>query len=623
MRVLLIIPTHQYKDQYPAFLSLSGFPIGFAYLASALREAGHEVIGLNLNNDAGYQSAYEMIYDKIGRTLKEEQPALIGLGGICTDYSFIKDAMHIIRGFAPDIPIVCGGGIINNDSEYIFKLLKPDFCIIGEGEERIVQLANMIETGKNDYETIDNLGYWKNGNAVFTRTNFNYIDINERRFPDYEPFEINKMLDDYSMATEYHFRYIRPYPRVMGIVTARGCPFSCTFCVHDRNIKYRARSVDNIIQEISLLYERYNFNILIIVDELFAVNKLRLQEFCTALLNARETYKWDFNWRFQNHPNADLDEEVLGLAKKAGCYYFCYGLESASPRVLKSMNKKTKLSQIVNAITIADSLNIGFAGNFIFGDPAETGETISESIDFFTRYCTSRHTNMVNLRAYPGSKIFSDNIENGLIQDKRRFYETIDEDVLNMTSIPNRLYFPWINLMSLLHKYFLWTKSSDAIRFEEEVDTIDNPMTTHYEKSIWKVWVKCPHCGQEVFHREILHGLPSTKNAVNSRGRSYQLLKSLSQLSQRIMNIFSPGYTKRVWGLGTKSAFYYLFNFRNRFFKTTKIMLADRSGKPSFVTGCQNCNKRFRVNLPVDAYIPKSQIIKNKLLFKTIWLTLK
>lgn len=161
MRILLIVPTHKYKEDYPVFLSVSDFPTGYGYIASSLSKAGHQVVGLNLNNITGYKSAYQMVYNKIDEALQRWKPNLIGIGGLCTDYAFIKDAMMVCRKFAPCTPIVLGGGIINNDAEFVFNLLKPDFCIIGEAEETIVKLADMLQSGKNDFESIDNLGYWR------------------------------------------------------------------------------------------------------------------------------------------------------------------------------------------------------------------------------------------------------------------------------------------------------------------------------------------------------------------------------------------------------------------------------------------------------------------------------
>ena len=370
MKILLVVPTFHYKGQSVTYLSMSDFPTGLAYIASALKRAGHEVIGLNLNNNTKYPSAYLSMANQIHKTLEKEKPDLIGLGGLCIDYAFIKDAIEVIRRYTK-APIVMGGGIIGNDKEFIFNLLKPDFCIWGEGEEAIVKLTDTLENNKRP-DGINNLAYWTENGAVFNKTNYDYGKLDDRAFPDYEPFGIQEMLDDYSMSTRILYKYSRPYPRAMTINTARSCPFNCSFCTHSGGPKYRARSIGNILEEIKEFYEKYGFNVLIIGDELFAVNKKRMREFCEKLIKAKKEYDWDFDWMFQTHANARLDKETLELAKKAGCYFFSYGLESASPKVLKSMNKKTNVNQFIEAIELAKEVGIGFGGNLLFGDPVET-----------------------------------------------------------------------------------------------------------------------------------------------------------------------------------------------------------------------------------------------------------
>jgi radical SAM superfamily enzyme YgiQ (UPF0313 family) len=226
LKVLLIVPTVRYT-QYPVTLSASDFPTGFAYLASSLTQAGHEVYGLNLNNLNGYSTGYAMIKDQIVNAL-ESKPDLIGLGGLCIDYKFLKDAINIIREKS-HIPIVLGGGIVNNDAEFIFNHLHPDFCIKGEGEETLVKLCNLFDKSGSLAElgNIDNLCWWNEGQPVFNKENFTYPDINSRPFPDFDSFGITKMLDEHSYDTRILYRYSRAYPRPMIIVTARGCPFKC------------------------------------------------------------------------------------------------------------------------------------------------------------------------------------------------------------------------------------------------------------------------------------------------------------------------------------------------------------------------------------------------------------
>lgn len=189
MRVALVIPTNLYTDSYPSFLAMSDFPVGLAYIAAAIKKAGHDVIGLNPNNCPGYPSAREMLYDKMKKMLEGQRPQLIGIGGLSTDYAFIKDAIAIVRTLAPEVPIVCGGGIITHDAEFIFNLLKPDYCIIGEAEEVLVQLIESLTSGNSLLDSIPNLGYWRDGITKFTAPNFDYPPVENRAFPDYSPFE--------------------------------------------------------------------------------------------------------------------------------------------------------------------------------------------------------------------------------------------------------------------------------------------------------------------------------------------------------------------------------------------------------------------------------------------------
>src|SRR3990167_3457554 len=150
MRVLLVSPTFRYATQYPAFLSLSDFPVGIAYLASSLKQAGHEVYGCNPNNIVGYANAYLMLQDTLSKKIAEVKPELIGLGGLCIDYKFLKDAICVIRQTDPKLPIVLGGQIVTNDAEFIFNDLKPDFAIEGEGERLLQFVIEDIQDGKNN-----------------------------------------------------------------------------------------------------------------------------------------------------------------------------------------------------------------------------------------------------------------------------------------------------------------------------------------------------------------------------------------------------------------------------------------------------------------------------------------
>jgi radical SAM superfamily enzyme YgiQ (UPF0313 family) len=504
MKILLVIPTSNYPRNNPSFLSNTDFPVGFAYIAASLKQAGHRVYGLNPNNDTRFESAQELLKNRLIQAIAETNPHMIGLGGLSSDIHFINDAITIIRAIRPHIQIVCGGGIITNDAEYVFSLLHPDFCIIGDGENAIVPLANTLERGEAHFDKIPNIGYWSNEMAVFTERKQDHTDINSYPFPDYEPFGIDNMLENHSLVTRYQYRYTRSHPIPMTLVAARGCPFNCSFCVHSDGARYRFRSIQNIMDEIGVMYERYHFNILIILDELFAAHKDRLQQFSLALLEGREKLGWDFDWIFQTHASANLDFTTLQLAKKAGCFFFSYGIESTSPAVLTSMNKRTDPRQIENAILLANKIKIGFGGNFIFGDPVETFQTARESLEFYKKHCLYIHVNIGTVQPYPGSKLFENCLARGVIRDKLDFYNNIDQIMYNMTSLT---FDDWKKLldeiMSVANQinYIPISETSSALH---DIDAPVGERRGNGVKIPWKLAYSCPHCAESINTRELL-----------------------------------------------------------------------------------------------------------------------
>jgi len=472
---MLVAPTFHYMGNYPSFLSLSDFPSGLAYIAASLKRAGHEVYGVNPNNITGYVNAKYMIQDVLTKKIKEVQPELIGLGGLCIDYTFLRDTIAIVRREDSKIPIVLGGQIVSNDAEFIFDDLKPDYAIVGEADNAIVELVNIL-SNKVQPEPF-----------IMKATT---PDLDTLPLPDYEPFGVNEMLDKFSMSTRVLYRYPRPYPRPFSIVTSRSCPFACSFCVHGHERpKYRARSIENVMEEIRVTYEKYNFNILIILDELFAVHKKRMNEFCKALIEGKERFGWDFDWMFQTHANARLDAGSLKLAKEAGCFTFSYGLESASPAVLKSMNKKIKVEQVIEVMDLAREAKIGFGGNLIFGDIAETEETIAESLSFWLRYCGDNFVFLGNLMPYPGSKLFKDIREKGMLPDKKEYYENIDKAAPNMTQMSNGTLTSFLTLIKFLEETWLFVKSAKDVHYELE------------DSEFCKLWAECPYCGETSMYR--------------------------------------------------------------------------------------------------------------------------
>lgn len=336
--------------------------------------------------------------------------------------------------------------------------------------------------------------------AVFTKRNYNYCPIDSLPMPDYEVFNVQDMMDDYGMATRLLYRYSRSNPRVYNTVTARNCPMSCTFCTTHQT--YKARSIDNIMAEIKEAYEKYQFNILLILDELFVVNKKRMMDFCVGILKGKQKYGWDFDWMFQTHASAKLDKEILKLAKEAGCVSFSYGLESASPVVLKSMNKNIDPQQVVEALEMCRQTGIGFSANLIFGDPAETMETIAESLCFWLTHAKDYCIFMANLAPYPGSPLFAELQKKGMFLDKQAYYENIDKGTHNLTTIHDREYNGHLQLIKFMEQSWLFCKTTPikTLTRLEKWDKYINLAGGDY----YKIETSCPHCQKDIEYIERL-----------------------------------------------------------------------------------------------------------------------
>lgn len=524
MKILLIVPTFNYKS-YPSALSISDFPAGLAYIAAALKKAGHKVVGLNLNNHFNYESASVMVEDLVEKALRKDKFDLIGIGGICVDYACIKKAMEVVTQCCKT-SIVLGGGIMR-DADWVFNKLKPNFAIVGEAEKAIVQLAN-----KEPLDTIDNLYYWKDGKATFTRKNYDYGDINDLPFPDYEVFGGREMVDKYAMKTRVMYRYPRYNPKTFIITTGRSCPFSCTFCIHGDGPKYRVRSLANIMAEIKENYDRYHFNILIIIDELFAITKIRAQEFCAVLNGNKRQFGWDFVWAFQTHASAGFDLETLKMMKDAGCYWFSYGIENINPDILKSMNKHITKQQIVEAIGLAKEAGLAFGGNILFGDTAETLETIQENINFVVDHCQDSFVFLTMIQAYPGCKLFDKSLQAGKIPPREIFYENLGEHMYNLSNIKNE---DMAHLARLTGASSQYIQSGLTKTAHGELELDKNLKSPFAEMKYYTIKYVCPHCDKDVVFTDLIESERRIQAIVGcpycGRKINVKLMKNMAKLN--------------------------------------------------------------------------------------------
>lgn len=396
------------------------FPLGLSYIYAALKKQGFQVECLNLNHCVDHLGIFI-------QTVKDKQPNVVCFGGLSADYMKIEEMLELLRKHAPGVITIVGGGLITSEPELVYDLLNPDYGVIGEGEETVTELIRALELG-TDVADIDGIIFRdsKTGRTTMTKSKKPIEDIDRIDFPDFEGFEVEKYIDLQRIGNSHYFHALDSKPRMLPIISSRGCPYSCSFCFHPLSRLYRQRSLDNFFEELELLISRYNINFFCVYDELLSANKERAYELCERM----KTY--NIQWMTQLRVNT-VDEELINALKRSGAVVISYGIESASNTILKSMKKAITIEQVEYALDLTRKNGVGFQGNIIFGDCAETKETVAQSLDWYNKH-SEYLLGLGLIIAYPGSPLYKYAKKHNLISDLNYFIKN-GGGILNLTKI--------------------------------------------------------------------------------------------------------------------------------------------------------------------------------------------
>ncbi len=448
-------------------------PIGFAYILAAIKQAGHKTDCINLNHE--YGDVREITHN----ALKSKKYDYVCTGGLCIAYNELKKISDAVHTF-PDSPgLIIGGGLITSEPELMFSALKPDYIVIGEGEETIEHLLSVLEEG-GDVAGVQGIGYSNsNGDFVMPEPRPPISDLDSIAIPDLEGLGLEILLDS---ADAHDYDDVFDHPRALPIIGSRSCPFLCTFCFHPLGNKYRKRSVDSIITEIEHHVKKHRINIVVFNDDCFGHSKEYVLEICSRMKELRASLSWDLRWRC-SFIVTKVDAELIETMKDAGAYAVCFGFESYSQTVLDSMKKRIKPEQIHNAIHICLDNDMPILAFFIFGDPAETLQTANETLEFWRKHYTAG-IELGFIVPYPGSQIYIRCVEKGIIKDKLDFIENHQGDVLNFTDNMSESDFEKLRVKVYLTEltYRMYAIPSSCAKTEN---------------GKFNIVVKCPHCKKQ------------------------------------------------------------------------------------------------------------------------------
>jgi radical SAM superfamily enzyme YgiQ (UPF0313 family) len=206
------------------------------------------------------------------------------------------------------------------------------------------------------------------------------------------------------------------------IVTSRGCPAGCKYCIKHVSYQYsvRLRSPELLVEEIKLLNSYGIYNIHMYAD-LFTVNRDQVVNLCKLLIQEGLKIKWTCNSRVDY-----VDEEMMNLMGQAGCWVISWGIESGNEIILKKAHKGYKMEQAHRALTWAHKAGIKNWGYFIIGLPGETVETIQDTMKFSK--ALPLDIALFHIAApYPGTPFFFEVVENNWFRPGTR-WEEVDMD---------------------------------------------------------------------------------------------------------------------------------------------------------------------------------------------------
>ena len=408
MKVLFIVYDN---DSY-----IHWFPHGLAYLAAAVKKAGHKITIYN-------QDKFHYPEEHLTDFLNKNKFDVVGVGVIAGYYQY-KKLINIAQAVnkARHRPyFIIGGHGPSPEPEYFLRKTNADAVIIGEGDDTVVELLEAL-SNQAPLHSVKGIAFYEGDRFIFNPSRGLHKDIDSLPFPAFELFPI-----DYYRLLRAPHACSRDF--VMPIISGRGCPFKCTFC-YRMDEGFRPRKPEAIIDEIKFLKKKYQITYVIFSDELLMSSPKRVADICESFLKAQLNIRWCCNGRL----NFALPE-VLKLMKEAGCLFINYGIESMDNKVLKNINKALTTDMIIKGIeaTLRSGISPGF--NMIFGNIGDTKETIKKSVKFLKKYddCSQLRT-IRPVTPYPGSPLYYYAIRKGLLNNCEDFYENkhVNSDLVSV-----------------------------------------------------------------------------------------------------------------------------------------------------------------------------------------------
>ena len=243
-----------------------------------------------------------------------------------------------------------------------------DFILIGEAEITLLELLNAVSSQQKDFLNIKGLAFKHNDAVIKTAPRNVMKDLDNLPFPAWDLIDIEPYRNMWMKSKGYFS---------MNMGTTRGCPFKCNWCAKPiYGNRYNSRSPENVVSELKLLKEKFQFDHIWFCDDIFGLKPGWVHDFANLI----EKEKLRFRFKIQARADLLLQEQYIRDLARAGCENAWMGAESGSQKILDAMDKGTTVRQIYDATRLLKKHGIHPSFFIQFGYLGETKDDIKKTI---------------------------------------------------------------------------------------------------------------------------------------------------------------------------------------------------------------------------------------------------
>jgi anaerobic magnesium-protoporphyrin IX monomethyl ester cyclase len=237
-------------------------------------------------------------------------------------------------------------------------------------------------------QEVEGITFRRNDKIVRNKDRAFIQNLDELPHPAYEHFQLSK----YKLSGKMY----------LPIITSRGCPFQCTFCLASKMCgkRFRTRSPKKVVDELEWLRDVHGADVFAFYDDTFTFDTKRAYEICEEMRNRGFDLPWDCRTRVDR-----ISTEILSKMRDTNCQLIHFGVESGSQKMLSAIKKGTTVEQNERAIRWAKEVGISVAISVVVGYPGETAAMLKQTFDFI-RKTGPDYVYVCQAIPYPGTELF-------------------------------------------------------------------------------------------------------------------------------------------------------------------------------------------------------------------------